>query len=1206
MKPSRPIQILSLTALLLGLGAVFHQTSLPPTAFPPAPSLAEKLRQTATGVSTHLDASAVSSKFLDPAAVAARARKARETVSHRPASEARQRIAADIMQGLGALAATGTSRPKTRLRGRLAGIRQDSVNPHQQQAIDWLRLQVGTELELGLDPAEGTVRHLRGDLARIVQDLPEYQSARVAGDHLGMSLVTLDALAGVLDLPNPSSSFEPREVLRDELGMAHVKLDQRWQGLPVFGGQIVVHFNPDDEPVQVNGVYAPLPARPPASQTTISPAAALAAAVAKVGASDTALIEPTVQELVYWYPRQTRPIVAFKVDLNPGPTESWQVFVSAADGRVLRVLSSLKAGAEVGAAPDLHGASRTVNCWKDGVTYYACDTSQPMYDRNRSQPVTLRNIFGAICVLDVQQQNIQEAINQGTVVWATSSSLNTWDPATVSMISSLGTIYNYYRTVHNHNSIDGNACTIISYIHARFPAGNQLSSDNAFYNSALNSFIFGDGDQTFRNLPGALDVITHEFTHGVNHHLAGLVYQNQSGALDEHISDFMGCMVDRDEWFAGDGIVRDPKFVALRDLRDPHNPQVQSPLPKVMAEYRNLPADQDNGGVHINCGIPNYASYLMTDGPQGMGRDKAERVVYRALKQGYLTSNSQFTDYRRALVQSAKDLFPDGDEAAVVRQAFDAVAITDGQPTPPPSPTEPGTGIDLALFLSADYDFFGDFLGYALYLLTPNDFAPVASRYVTETRPAISGDGEWALYVGDDNDLYWTDGETEERLTTSGDVRTIAMTKDTRFIAFTTTDFDNTITLIDLSTEQARTATLQVPTDAEEVPAHLDFADVMTFNSPGDLLIFDAFASSGSGNSQIGFWGTYSLRVQDLAVLTVFPARQALQVGNPSLANTLGYLFLADYIATQPGTTNIGAVVVDLLNANVGQLGSGLSVFAQPTFTGDDTRILYRIYQNGTFYLNQSTLTPDKMSIAANSETQLLWSFDPLAYPVGFRQGTYVPPVGKCELLGAGSAPNYRIDFGSVPVGNTLSRTLILTNTGTADFQLLRLQVEAADGPAFSHDGINQTIPVGRALPVNVRLQPTRQGSLTASFRIQTAIPGSADLVVPLAGTGTAAPTTDSDGDGMLDWQEQIAGTDPNNPSSVFKILAPAAASPGILIEWSSVVGKNYTLDRSLNLQANPPFSVLRSNIPGQPGKTSFQDTNATGPGPYFYRVTVQ
>jgi hypothetical protein len=108
--------------------------------------------------------------------------------------------------------------------------------------------------------------------------------------------------------------------------------------------------------------------------------------------------------------------------------------------------------------------------------------------------------------------------------------------------------------------------------------------------------------------------------------------------------------------------------------------------------------------------------------------------------------------------------------------------------------------------------------------------------------------------------------------------------------------------------------------------------------------------------------------------------------------------------------------------------------------------------------------------------------------------------------------------------------------------------------------------------------------------------------------TDGSADYIDSDGDGMNNRQEWIAGTDPTKPSSVLRMLVPASATngPGITVTWQSVSGKTYSLERSTNLRSQPAFSVLQSSIVGQDTNATYTDTNAVGPGPFFYRVGVQ
>jgi hypothetical protein len=106
--------------------------------------------------------------------------------------------------------------------------------------------------------------------------------------------------------------------------------------------------------------------------------------------------------------------------------------------------------------------------------------------------------------------------------------------------------------------------------------------------------------------------------------------------------------------------------------------------------------------------------------------------------------------------------------------------------------------------------------------------------------------------------------------------------------------------------------------------------------------------------------------------------------------------------------------------------------------------------------------------------------------------------------------------------------------------------------------------------------------------------------------TDGSADFIDSDGDGMNNWQEWRAGTDPANAASVLRLLPPATNASGLTVTWQSVSGVTYYLQRSTNLSAVPAFSTLQTNLVGQVSTTGYTDNTATNGGPFFYRVGLQ
>jgi Zn-dependent metalloprotease len=239
-----------------------------------------------------------------------------------------------------------------------------------------------------------------------------------------------------------------------------------------------------------------------------------------------------------------------------------------------------------------------------------------------------------------------------------------------------------YREEYGRNSVDDRGMEIIQTVHF------GKSYQNAFWNG--DQMVYGDGDgQVFGSFTGDLDIIGHELTHGVTQHEAALVYQFQSGALNEHFSDVFGSLVkqraanqdaDKADWLIGANVIIGKKY-ALRSMEAPgtaytnHPVLGDDPQPATMDDYHELPAWEDNGGVHINSGIPNHAFYLAAHEIGGPAWKKAGLIWYRTLCD-LLWADANFMRAATATIQAARTEFGAGSlEEQAVTNAWKTVKV---------------------------------------------------------------------------------------------------------------------------------------------------------------------------------------------------------------------------------------------------------------------------------------------------------------------------------------------------------------------------------------------------------------------------------------------------------------------------------------------------------------------------------------------------
>lgn len=246
----------------------------------------------------------------------------------------------------------------------------------------------------------------------------------------------------------------------------------------------------------------------------------------------------------------------------------------------------------------------------------------------------------------------------------------------------LGATFALYQDVYGRDSIDGKGLPLDGTVHY----GRQY--DNAFWNG--ERMVFGDGDgQIFRRFTASMTVIGHELTHGVTQYTAGLLYQGQSGALNESISDVFGSLVEQyakgqtvstASWLIGAGLFTPTVTgVALRSMKAPgtayDDPQLgKDPQPADFAHY--VTTSDDEGGVHLNSGIPNRAFYLAADALGGHAWERAGQIWYDTLLSG-LKPDTDFAGFATATVAAAAKRYGAASaEVAAVRAGWKTVGVT--------------------------------------------------------------------------------------------------------------------------------------------------------------------------------------------------------------------------------------------------------------------------------------------------------------------------------------------------------------------------------------------------------------------------------------------------------------------------------------------------------------------------------------------------
>jgi Zn-dependent metalloprotease len=323
-------------------------------------------------------------------------------------------------------------------------------------------------------------------------------------------------------------------------------------------------------------------------------------------------------------------------------------------------------------------------------------TSEQMRGQRRVMK-TMAAFMGKAAVPGGKQRSIYDAKNgtqlPGTLVRSEGDPAST-DPAVNEAYEGSGVTYDLYFDIYGRNSIDNNAMKLDSTVHY------QKGYDNAFWDG--KQMVYGDGDEDlpvaerlFNRFTIAIDIVGHELTHGVTQFEANLAYWDQAGALNESMSDVFGSLVkqyqrkqtaDQADWIIGEGLfTSNVKGVGIRSMKAPgtaYNDPVlgKDPQPAHMKDY--VRTIEDNGGVHINSGIPNLAFYVTALELGGYAWEKAGRIWYKTLTEKF-QERATFQQACDLTFASAGEIYGANSlEQQAVKKGWSAVGITVGGDAP--------------------------------------------------------------------------------------------------------------------------------------------------------------------------------------------------------------------------------------------------------------------------------------------------------------------------------------------------------------------------------------------------------------------------------------------------------------------------------------------------------------------------------------------
>ena len=476
-------------------------------------------------------------------------------------------------------------------------------------------------------------------------------------------------------------AFVERGSIVDANGTTHTRVDRTFHGLPVIGGDLVVHQGPDGAlEAASQTLAAPLTL---ATTPAITPTRAITSALAPSQVTDAITGDRDVSgrtlvvDAIGAAPRLAWEIVTSGVQADGTPSRL-ATYVDAKTGKVLR--SEQQVVNVDGQGQSLYSGAVPLQVTQSGSAYELKDATRGgtyTTDMNNATDSVLCQIFGSGCKAGTTFSSPDTAFGSGTTANRESAGVDAQYGTNVT--------WDYFKAVHGRNGIFGNGTGSFNRVHY---GKNYV---NAFWDGT--KMTYGDGDGVDFGPLVSLDVTGHEMTHGVTENTAGLTYSGESGGLNESTSDIFGTLVEFSAANAndpGDYLIGEEfdlkKHVGFRRM---DNPIADGSSPNCWSTGTQAL------DVHYSSGVGNHFFYLLAEGSgaktiggvahnsptcngstvTGIGRDAAAKIWYRALTV-YMTSGTTYAQARTATLDAARDLYGAGStQQGAVAAAWSAVSV---------------------------------------------------------------------------------------------------------------------------------------------------------------------------------------------------------------------------------------------------------------------------------------------------------------------------------------------------------------------------------------------------------------------------------------------------------------------------------------------------------------------------------------------------